>query len=329
VSLVEISNLSAYYLQREKRVRAVDGIDIRVESDEILGIAGESGCGKSTLLKTIYGYVEPPLYVEKGEVSYNFSDFSVNNIFSLSNLSSIKWKKISYITQGSMNALNPVQKVHRFFLDLWKAHGQNLSLKDFEELLRNRLSYLGLPEEVLERYPHQLSGGMKQRIVIAASSLFNPEVILADEPTSALDVGVQLEVLGLFMKIQKESKNTIIIVSHDMSVLVNLCSRVAVMYAGNIVEVADTRSLFKNPLHPYTKLLIESLPKIGGDRELRGIPGTPPDLAFPPSGCKFHPRCPFSFTLCAEENPILTEVYENHQVACHLSLRNEEVGAEQ
>ena len=327
MSLIEIDDLSACYVQEKNRVRAVDGVNLKVEIDEILGIAGESGCGKSTLLKTIYGYVEPPLYVEKGGIKYNFRDFRVDNIFSSSNLSSIKWKKISYITQGSMNVLNPVRKVRNFFIDLWKAHRQNLNLTDFEKLLKDRLSSLGLPEEVLERYPHQLSGGMKQRIVIAASSLFNPEVILADEPTSALDVGVQLEVLGLFMKIHKESKNTIIIISHDMSVLVNLCSRVAVMYAGNIVEVADTRSLFKTPLHPYTRLLIESLPRIGGDKELMGIPGAPPNLAFPPDGCRFHPRCPFSFDLCAEEVPVLTEVCENHQVACHLRLRDEKVEA--
>ncbi|CEP77746.1 ABC transporter ATP-binding protein [Defluviitoga tunisiensis] len=321
MSLLEIYEISAYYVHNNSTTKAVDNVSFSVEENEIFGIAGESGCGKSTLVKTIYGFIEPPLYLDKGKIIYNFKDSNEINSVTKKNISSNWWKKISYIPQGSMNVLNPVRRIKKFFRNLWKAHSMNLSYEKYYNLVISHLHHLGLPADILEYYPHQLSGGMKQRVVIAAASLFHPELIVADEPTSALDVGVQLDVLRLLIKIQNEYKNTIIIVAHDMSVMANFCSRIAIMYAGNIVEVAETKALFKNPLHPYTKLLIDSLPKIGDIRELKAIPGSPPDLTSPPSGCKFHPRCHFAKNICIKEEPNLKKITIDHAVACHLLER--------
>jgi len=208
--------------------------------------------------------------------------------------------------------------IKKFFENLWRAHSQDLSFKNYQKLLSTHLEHLGLSVNILEYYPHQLSGGMKQRVIIGAASLFHPELIIADEPTSALDVGVQLDVLRLLLKIQKESKNTIIVVAHDMSVMANFCTKIAIMYAGNIVEIGKTQDIFSHPLHPYTKLLIDSLPKIGDKRGLKGIPGSPPDLASPPSGCRFHPRCPQAMPICSREEPQFLEHGGEHSVACHL-----------
>ncbi len=321
MSLLEIDGVSAYYIHNSSETKAVDEVNFSVENNEIFGIAGESGCGKSTLVKAIYGFIEPPLYLKKGKIIYNFKDSKISSPITSKNISSSWWEKISYIPQGSMNVLNPVRRIKKFFRNLWKSHSLDLSYEKYNDLLINHLQYLGLSPHILEYYPHQLSGGMKQRVVIAAASLFHPELIVADEPTSALDVGVQLDVLNLLLRIQNEYKNTIIIVAHDMAVMANFCSKVAVMYAGNIVEISETKELFKNPLHPYTKLLIDSLPKIGDKRELKAIPGSPPDLTSPPSGCKFHPRCPFSMEICEKESPFLKEIASGHKVACHLMER--------
>jgi len=323
MTLLEINNINAYYIHNTQKTRAVENVSLSVEDNEIIGIAGESGCGKSTLVKTIYGAIEPPLYLENGSVIYNFKNLNSNANITTDNIPLFWWKKISYIPQASMNVLNPVRKIKKFFENLWTAHKQDLSFKNYQKLLSTHLEHLGLPLNILEYYPHQLSGGMKQRVIIGAASLFHPDLIIADEPTSALDVGVQLDVLRLLLKIQKESENTIIVVAHDMSVMANFCTKIAIMYAGNIVEIGKTQDIFKHSLHPYTKLLIDSLPKIGDKRGLRGIPGSPPDLTSPPSGCRFHPRCPYSFELCKKVTPKMNEISSGHQVACHLIDRGE------
>lgn len=322
--LVDVDNLKAYYVTKlygiNRTVKAVDNVSFEIYKNEILGIAGESGCGKSTLLKVLLRIIKPPLFVYGGSVNYFLQDKEYINIISLGEeeIKSLRWKLMSYIPQGSMNVLNPVRKIKNTFRDFIKEHFK----EEFEEinvnkLIKEHLESLGLPSEVLDLYPHQLSGGMKQRVTIALSTLFKPKIIFADEPTTALDVIVQRGVLQLLKKIQREEKNTIVIVSHDMGIHAYVSQRIAIMYAGKIIEIADKREIYTNPLHPYTKYLINSLPKIGDKSYKVSIPGTPPSLANPPMGCRFHERCPEAQNICREQEPLLEDVGNNHKVACH------------
>ncbi|ACI19250.1 ABC transporter ATP-binding protein [Dictyoglomus thermophilum] len=322
--LVDVDNLKAYYVTRlygiNRIVKAVDNVSFEIYKNEILGIAGESGCGKSTLLKVLLRIIKPPLFVYDGSVNYFLQDKEYINIISLGEeeIKSLRWKLMSYIPQGSMNVLNPVRKIKNTFRDFIKEHFK----EEFEEvninkLIKEHLESLGLPSEVLDLYPHQLSGGMKQRVTIALSTLFKPKIIFADEPTTALDVIVQRGVLQLLKKIQREEKNTIVIVSHDMGIHAYVSQRIAIMYAGKIIEIADKREIYTNPLHPYTKYLINSLPRIGDKSYKASIPGTPPSLANPPMGCRFHERCPEAQNVCREQEPLLEDVGNNHKVACH------------
>ncbi|MCX7845208.1 MAG: ABC transporter ATP-binding protein [Dictyoglomaceae bacterium] len=322
--LIRVENLKAYYFTNlygiKRLIKAVDGVSFEIYNNEILGIAGESGCGKTTLLKVLLGIIKPPLSVFEGKVYY-LINHEEKDIFSLSEneFRKLRWKIVSYIPQGSMSVLNPIRKIKDTFKDFMKAHVQEMiSEDDFENLLIEHLESLGLPLEVLNSYPHQLSGGMRQRVTIALSTLFRPRIIFADEPTTALDVVVQRGVLQLLKRIQKEHKNTIVIVSHDMGIHAHTSDRIAIMYAGKIIEVASTRDIFSNPLHPYTKYLINSLPKVGDKSFKSSIPGTPPFLANPPSGCRFHERCSEVMSICKESVPELKDMGNGHKVACFL-----------
>lgn len=325
--LIKVHNLRAYYVTKiygiNRTIKAVDNVSFDIYKNEILGIAGESGCGKSTLLKVLLNIIKPPLYVHDGAVEYflnNETKFNVN-ILELrdSDIRKLRWKVMSYIPQGSMSVLNPVRKIKDTFRDFVKEHlREKFSTNEFKTLIKEHLQSLGLPLEILNLYPHQLSGGMRQRVTIALSTLFKPKIIFADEPTTALDVVVQRGVLQLLKKIQKENRNTIVIVSHDMGIHAYISDRIAIMYAGKIIELGTKREIFTNPLHPYTKYLINSLPKIG-DKSLKiSIPGVPPSLANPPSGCRFHERCPEVQDICKKKEPELEEIGKDHKVACFL-----------
>jgi peptide/nickel transport system ATP-binding protein len=231
---------------------------------------------------------------------------------------SVRWKKISYVMQGSMSVLNPVRKVIMTFKDIVDTHERITDKKKFLEQTRTHVNRLGLPTEVLNAYPHQLSGGMRQRVAIALATVFQPAMIIADEPTTALDVVVQRGVLQMIKDIQAMSNNTILLVTHDMAVHANVADRVMIMYAGRIAEEAPAESIFNAPLHPYTQHLIDSLPVIGERSTKASLKGAPPNLANPPSGCRFHPRCPYAMDVCRTEVPDLVPVKERHRVACHL-----------
>ncbi len=322
--LIKVDNLKAYYFTNiygiKRLIKAVDGVSLEIFNNEILGIAGESGCGKTTLLKVLLGIIKPPLSVFEGKVYY-LINHEEKDILSLNekDFRKFRWKIVSYIPQGSMSVLNPIRKIKDTFKDFMKAHIQEIiSENDFEILLRDHLESLGLPLEVLDSYPHQLSGGMRQRVTIALSTLFKPRIIFADEPTTALDVVVQRGVLQLLKRIQKEHKNTIVIVSHDMGIHAHTSDRIAIMYAGKIIEIGPKKNIFLNPLHPYTKYLINSLPKVGDKSYRTSIPGTPPSLANPPSGCRFHERCPEAMSICKESAPNLVDMGNGHKVACFL-----------
>jgi len=334
MEVLAVKDLKAYYKTDvygvRRTVRAVDGISLKINENEIFGIAGESSCGKTTLIKVLSGTIAPPLTVVDGEVLYNFGNENVD-ILSLrkDELKKISWKRISYILQGSMSVLNPVRKIHKTFRDFFETHRKIENQQDFMNQMRDHLGKLGLPGEVLKAYPHHLSGGMRQRVTIALATIFKPNVIIADEPTTALDVVVQRGVLQLLKDIQEEQKNTIILVTHDMAVHANIADRVGIMYAGRIMEDAKVDDIFENPLHPYTKHLISSLPMIG-DKSYKGsIPGAPPNLADPPTGCRFHPRCPHVMNICSKEVPPLMNVEGGRggrRAACFLVSKEDDNG---
>jgi len=321
--ILRTENLKAFYilefLGERKVIQAVNGINLSINQNEIYGIAGESGCGKSTLLKVILGNLEPPLRLIDGKLLY-YENGDYYDVFLLPKDEIIKfrWSYISYIPQGSMHVLNPVKKIKETFLEILESHIKTRDRNEYFELAIKHLKELGLSSEVLEAYPHQLSGGMRQRVVIALATLLHPKIILADEPTTALDVVAQRAVIQLLKDIQKTLKNTIILVTHDMGIHAQITTRMSIMYAGKIVEEASTNEIFKNPLHPYTKYLIKSLPRIGDKEQREGIPGSPPSLISPPPGCAFHPRCNYVFSKCQFEEPILKEVSNGHKVACFL-----------
>jgi peptide/nickel transport system ATP-binding protein len=321
-TVADIKELRAYYITEaygiHRTVKAIDDVSMAIRENEIYGIAGESGCGKSTLLKVLLGLVTPPLTVVDGTVTYNFDDGAVDILgLTESELRAMRWTDISYVPQGSMHVLNPVRRIRDTFRDFIGVH-LKMSPREIDERVRRYLSELGLPDKVLLSYPHQLSGGQRQRVTIALATILSPKLILADEPTTALDVVVQRGVIQLLQEIRDRERSTMVVVTHDMGVHANLADRVAVLYAGQLMEEADTATLFAQPRHPYTQHLIRSLPKIDDRAERVSIPGRPPALDNPPSGCRFHPRCPHAMEICKREVPALEQVGPNHRAACFL-----------
>ena len=319
--IAEAKHLKAYYITQsygiERTVKAVDDISIEIKEKEVLGIAGESGCGKSTLLKVLLGTIDPPLKIVDGTMQYEFEESY--NVLSMSKdeIKQIRWTQVSYIPQGSMHVLNPVRKIRDTFHDFIATH-QNLDKSETTKLSQDYLQKLGLSGQVMNAYPHQLSGGMRQRVTIALATILSPKLVLADEPTTALDVLVQRGGVQLLKEIQQREGSTLVLVSHDMGVHANLADRIAILYAGKLVEEAETQSIFKNPLHPYTQYLIESLPRLDDKTERSSIPGRPPALDNPPEGCRFHPRCPHAMDVCTKEVPPLVDIGEGHKTACFL-----------
>jgi peptide/nickel transport system ATP-binding protein len=311
--MIRLNNIVATYTTRRGSINAVDGVNLEIPDGVILGIAGESGCGKSTLMKVIYGDVDSPLSLGSGSVEYGFCDERGNEVTSR-NIRQYWFRRISYVPQSSMSSLNPVVRIRQQFVDfLEPAKNKRRVLEE----VRAYVKQLGLPPESIDAYPHQLSGGMRQRIMVALATFFRPEIILADEPTTALDVVVQKSILLLLMELQEQMRNTIIVVSHDMGVHYQVTHKMLVMYAAKAVEYGDSEAVFSQPLHPYTRMLIDSLPTIGDDHMRQGVPGSPPSLWDVQKGCRFAARCPLATELCRAKDPAFVEYRPGHFAACH------------
>jgi peptide/nickel transport system ATP-binding protein len=322
-TVLRTDHLKAFYMLEmqgtQKIAKAVNDVDMRIYENEIYGIAGESGCGKTTLLKALFNEIVPPLRLVDGKIYYriNSEEVDVSRI-NAEEKRKLRMEYISYIPQGSMSVFNPVLKIKGTYEDFIGSHVSGRSREEIFELARKRILELGLPKNILDVYPHQLSGGMRQRVTIALAALMNPRIMIGDEPTTALDVVVQRGVIQMLKDIQKTLKNTIILVTHDMGVHANIADRIGIMYAGKIVEEATTEQIFAHPKHPYTQFLINSLPKFGDKSVRDSVPGSPPSLAALPNGCPFHARCPHVKEICRQQMPDFSHVDESHKVACWL-----------
>ncbi|MBE2237350.1 MAG: ABC transporter ATP-binding protein [Caldilineaceae bacterium] len=321
--ILKTEGLKAFYILdvygKQKTVKAVNDVDLAIRENEIYGIAGESGCGKTTLLKTLAAAMEPPLRIVDGRVTYRIAGADVDvSTLSSEEIRRLRLEYIAYVPQGSMSVLNPVARVRDTYRDFIESHISTQQRDEALVLAKEHIVELGLPPKILDAYPHQLSGGMRQRVTIALATLLKPRIIIGDEPTTALDVVVQRGVVQLLKDVQRKLQNTIILVTHDMGVHANIADRIGIMYAGKIVEEGTTEKIFGAPEHPYTQYLINSLPKFGDKTPRESVPGSPPSLANLPTGCPFHPRCPHVMDICKQEMPGFTQVESNHRVACWL-----------
>jgi peptide/nickel transport system ATP-binding protein len=320
--LLEVRDLRTSFVTREGVVRAVTGVDFEVRRGEILGLVGESGCGKSVTSLSIMGLIAPPGRVEAGEVV-----FDGINLLGLSDekMRDIRGNRISMIFQEPMSALNPVFRVGDQVAEVARVHAK-MSKREAWDRAVEMLALTGIPDAGTRarQYPHQLSGGMRQRVLIAMALMMKPALVIADEPTTALDVTIQAQILELLVDLQKKIGTSILMITHDLGVIAETTSRVIVMYAGEVVEQADVDELFAKPHHPYTEGLMHSMPHIGHDQErLNVIPGTVPSPTDWPHGCRFRDRCPYSWELCEREHPPLYEVGGAHASRCHLAIEPE------
>ena len=323
--MLKVENLSASYQTIDGDVHVIKDLDFEIRENEIFGIVGESGCGKTTLLKTLYDIVEFPLVIDQGKVILSGEKNGQKFSYESGQIRKSWWNNISYVPQAAQSVLNPIVRLKKQFLD--SIPDEDKKNETEEQTLARVAKYLedlSLSPDVLESYPFQLSGGMRQRVIIALATFMSPNVVLADEPTTALDVVVQRGILMMLMRLQKQFKNTLVIVSHDMGVHYQITNRMAIMYSGSVIELGDTEEIFSDPVHPYTQMLVAALPRVGDKSQKVGIPGRPPALKNPPPGCRFAPRCPKATDRCRSEVPKFREVKPGRFAACH--LLNEEVG---
>jgi peptide/nickel transport system ATP-binding protein len=313
--ILQVRDLRVYYHTPLGAVRAVDGVSFDLRVGERLGLVGESGSGKSTVAMAIMRLIKPPGRIEGGQALLGGVDLLA---LPEKEMRALRLAAIALVAQGAMNSLNPVARVRDQFADALRDHGEAMTRAATETRIHDLLANVGLKPEVAEKYPHELSGGMKQRVVIAIAICLNARVIIADEPTSALDVVVQRQVIETLRRAQERIGASIMLVGHDMGLMAQVVDRLGVMYAGRLVEACGVEEMFREPLHPYSKLLIASLPTLDRKGTFQGIPGLPPSLLNRPRGCSFHARCPRAFARCADETPAMREVRPDHHVACHL-----------
>jgi peptide/nickel transport system ATP-binding protein len=315
-NVLEVRNLKMYYFTSKGVVKAVDNISFDLKKGEVLGLAGESGCGKSSLGFTLLGMPTPPGKIVDGSIKIDGREIVGLPEDVLRR--EVRWQKISMIFQGAMNALNPVYTVGYQMIEPLVYH-KGMSQEEALDRAQKYLELVGLDPEIVYRYPHELSGGMKQRVVIAMALLMEPSVVIADEPTTALDVIVQAQIINLMKRLKRELNLSMIFITHDLSILAEISDKVAIMYAGKIIEIGDSEKIYYEPAHPYTQKLLAAIPRLHEDVDrLEFIPGQPPNLINPPRGCRFHPRCPYAMDVCREEEPELKEIDRDHYAACWL-----------
>lgn len=313
--ILEVRNLRTYYHTPRGPVKAADDVSFDLQPGERFGLIGESGSGKSTVALSLMRLIKPPGRIESGEVWLDGVDLlSVPD----QRMQKLRLAEIALVSQGAMNSLNPVMRIRQQVIDGPLSHGSKMSQKRWDDRVAELLEWVGLQPEVADLFPHQLSGGMKQRVIIAIAISLRPKVIIADEPTSALDVVVQRQVMETLRRVQQDLGASVILIGHDMGLMAQFADRVGVMYAGRLVEEGSVRDLFAKPQHPYSQVLMASLPSLEEKGVFEGAPGFPPSLLDLPPGCVFHPRCPHAMERCLVEDPSPLPAGPNHWAACHL-----------
>ncbi|MCT4566032.1 MAG: ABC transporter ATP-binding protein [Maledivibacter sp.] len=315
-NILRVEDLSVFFKINEGVVRAVENVSFELKDGESIGLIGESGCGKTTTALSIMGMLPSNGYVNEGNIFFEGENVIKNDEIQWQKY---RWDKIAMIFQGAMNSLNPVMKISDQIGEAIKLHQPNVTKEAVEKRVIELFKLVGLDEKRINYYPHEFSGGMKQRVMIAMALACNPRLIIGDEPTTALDVMVQAQIIDLINDLRSKLSMSMIIITHDLSIISEICDKVAVMYAGNIVEVGCIEDIIENCRHPYTQKLIKAFPNIYGDKKMvESIPGVPPNLLAPPKGCRFHPRCHKCMDICKTTVPRYTVLGDGHLVACHV-----------
>ncbi len=313
-SILKIENFTMHYMTKAGEVSAVDNVDLEIRKGESLGLVGESGCGKTSLAISIMKLLPENAIIKGGHIYFDGTDLVP---LSEDEMRRFRWRRISMIFQAAMNSLNPVYKVSDQIIEAMETHFGHIDYYEAREKVANLFRLVGLDPKFMDQYPHEYSGGMRQRAVIAMALACDPDLIIADEPTTALDVIVQDNILRELKALQEKLGTTMIYISHDIAVIAEVSHRIGIMYAGKIVELADAEEIFHHPIHPYTAGLMSAFPSIvGPKRELVTIPGEPPDLLNPPSGCRFHPRCQYATKICREKEPEFKDYGSGHMASC-------------
>ena len=311
--ILQVKDLTMHYQTRQGTVKAVDGISFELVRGEVLGLVGESGCGKTSIAVALMKLLPDNALIVKGQVLLDGQDLMTMDD---TTLRKYRWRRISMIFQAAMNSLDPVHRVGDQIIEAIEAHDMFTTMKEARETVDRLFRLVGLDPGLTDRYPHEFSGGMRQRAVIAMALACQPDVIVADEPTTALDVIVQDRILRQIKEIQTDLNMSMIYITHDIAVVAEITGRIGVMYAGKLVELGSTADVFERPIHPYTKALLSVFPSIRGEkRPLATLGGEPPNLIDPPTGCRFHPRCPYATAICQQEEPPVV-VRDGHWAAC-------------
>lgn len=315
--LLDVQDLSVHYSIKRGDVKAAEDVSFSLEKGEAMGLAGESGCGKTTVALSLLKILPINGKIVKGKILFKNTDIIKLSEGEIRN--KIRWKAISLIFQGAMNAMNPMYRVEDQIIEAIRSHETRVTKKKAKERIAKLFEMVGLEPARSRNYPHEFSGGMRQRAMIAMALACNPSVLIADEPGTALDVIVQAQVLKLMTELRKRLDLAMIMISHDLSIISETCDKLAIMYAGKLVELGDVLTMFKKPMHPYTQGLIAAFPGIYAPKqEMKALPGSPPNLLNPPSGCRFSPRCPHAMSICKKKTPKLKEVSKGHFVSCYL-----------
>ena len=316
--LLKVKNLKTYFTVKRGSVKAVDDVSFEVEKGEALGLAGESGCGKTTVCLSILRILPSNGRILSGNILFKGTDLV--KLTEDEMRTNVRWKGISIVFQGAMNALNPVYKVADQIVESIRLHEEYVTKEEADERVQKLFELVGVAPSRRNNYPHEFSGGMRQRAMIAMALSCNPDLLIGDEPGTALDVIVAAQVLKLMNDLRMKLNLSMIMISHDLSIIAETCQKTAIMYGGKIAEYAEITKVFKEPLHPYTQGLLSAFPGIRAEKtRMVSIPGSPPDLMSPPPACRFHPRCKYAMDICRTKEPELVDVGQRHYVACHLA----------